>query len=110
METPASTASQPVVRLENVYKTYLMGAVTVQALRGITLDFAEGEYVSIMGPSGCGKSTLLNLLGCLDRPTAGRYLLGSADVSQLDDDNLSEIRCRRLGFIFQSYNLIPVLT
>jgi len=110
METPASTACPPVVRLENVCKTYQMGAVTVQALRGISLDFEEGEYVSIMGPSGCGKSTLLNLLGCLDRPTGGRYLLGNADVSQLDDDNLSEIRCRRLGFIFQSYNLIPQLS
>jgi putative ABC transport system ATP-binding protein len=100
----------PVVRLEEVRKTYHMGSVTVQALRGISLDFEQGEYISIMGPSGCGKSTLLNLLGCLDRPTGGRYLLGDADVSRLNDDDLSEIRCRRLGFIFQSYNLIPQLS
>ena len=95
-----------IARVENVCKTYQMGAVIVEALRGVSIDFHEGEYVTIMGPSGCGKSTLMNLLGCLDRPTSGRYLLGGDDVSQLDDDMLSAIRGARLGFIFQSYNLI----
>jgi len=87
-----------------------MGPITVAALRGVSMGIEEGEYISIMGPSGCGKSTMLNLLGCLDRPTSGRYLLGSEDVSQMDDDALSTIRGARLGFIFQSYNLIQQLT
>ncbi len=102
--------SASIVHFEDVRKTYQMGVVTVQALRGVTLDIQAGEYVSIMGPSGCGKSTMLNLLGCLDRPTAGHYHLGGEDVSQLDDDALSAIRGARLGFIFQSYNLIQQLT
>src|SRR5881398_2394022 len=100
----------PIVQLESISKTYRMGVVTVQALRGVSLEIQAAEYVSIMGPSGCGKSTLLNLLGCLDRPTSGRYRLGSEDVSQLDDDALSTVRGARLGFIFQSYNLIQQLT
>jgi len=104
---PADTT---IIRLEDVRKTYLMGAVEVLALRGVSIDFHQGEYISIMGPSGCGKSTLLNLLGCLDRPSSGSYSLGGLEVSQMDDDTLSEIRCRRLGFIFQSYNLIPQLS
>ena len=87
-----------------------MGPVTVPALRGVTFEIEPGDYISIMGPSGCGKSTMLNLLGCLDRPTAGRYLLGGEDVSQMDDDSLSGIRGSRLGFVFQSYNLIQQLT
>lgn len=100
----------PIVQCENVRKTYQMGAVSVPALRGISFDIHAGEYVSIMGPSGCGKSTLLNILGCLDRPSEGRYRLGGEDVSQLDDDALSVIRGKRLGFIFQSYNLIQQLS
>ena len=100
----------PIVRLDNVRKTYQMGPVTVEALRGVSLEIHAGEYLSIMGPSGCGKSTLLNLLGCLDRPTAGRYLLGTEDVSGMDDDSLSAVRGARLGFIFQSYHLIQQLS
>lgn len=99
----------PIVQLEDVRRTYRMGGELVHALRGLTLSIHAGEYVAIMGPSGCGKSTLLNLLGCLDRPSSGRYLLGGDDVSCLDDDDLSSIRGRRLGFIFQSYNLIQQL-
>ena len=100
----------PIVQFDNVRKTYQMGSVTVEALRGVSFEIAEGDYVSIMGPSGCGKSTLLNLLGCLDRPTTGHYLLGGQNVSSMDDDELSSVRGARLGFIFQSYNLIQQLS
>ena len=99
-----------IVQLRDVRKTYQMGLITVEALRGVSIEIQAAEYVSIMGPSGCGKSTLLNLLGCLDRPSSGRYLLGDEDISQLDDDALSSVRGNRLGFIFQSYNLIQQLT
>jgi len=91
-------------------KTYDLGEVQVRALRGVTLEFPRGDFVAIMGTSGSGKSTLLNLLGALDRPTAGSYLLGGEDVSLLSDDALSEIRNQHIGFIFQSYNLIPQYT
>ncbi len=100
----------PIVHFENVRKTYKMGMVTVEALRGVTFEIQAGEYISIMGPSGCGKSTMLNLLGCLDRPSAGHYRLGGEDVSQMNDDALSAVRGSRLGFVFQSYNLIQQLT
>jgi len=100
----------PIVQFEDVRKTYQMGLVIVEALRGVTLEIQAGEYAGIMGPSGCGKSTMLNLLGCLDRPSSGRYLLGAQDVSRMDDDALSAVRGARLGFIFQSYNLIQQLT
>jgi putative ABC transport system ATP-binding protein len=106
----APSASAPIVRLKELRKSYQMGLVTVEALRGVSAEIADGDYVSIMGPSGCGKSTLLNLLGCLDRPTSGHYFLGGDDVAQMDDDALSNIRGARLGFIFQSYNLIQQLT
>ncbi len=97
-------------RIEDLTKDYVLGAETVRALRGVSLDVPEGDYVAIMGPSGSGTSTLLNLLGCLDRPTSGRFFLGPDDVAKMDDDALSEIRASRIGFIFQSYNLIPQLT
>jgi len=97
--------------LIDLEKSYRMGAdMVVEALRGVTLRIEEGEYLAIMGASGSGKSTLLNLLGCLDRPTRGRYLLGGEDVSQLSDGELSEVRGRRIGFVFQSFNLIPQLS
>jgi putative ABC transport system ATP-binding protein len=98
-----------VVRFENLCKSYFLAHSELPVLRNINLDFHRGEYVAIMGPSGSGKSTLLNLLGCLDRPTAGRYLLDGMDISEMDDDALSSIRGKRIGFIFQSFNLIPQL-
>lgn len=97
-------------KIEDLRKDYVLKSETVHALRGVSFDVPRGDYVAIMGPSGSGKSTLLNLLGCLDRPTSGRLLLGEDDVAQLDDDSLSHIRASRIGFIFQSYNLIPQLT
>jgi putative ABC transport system ATP-binding protein len=100
----------PIVHFDNVRKTYQMGPVTVEALRGVTFEIHAGDYISIMGPSGCGKSTLLNLLGCLDRPSSGHYRLGGEDVSRMNDDALSAVRGARLGFVFQSYNLIQQLT
>jgi putative ABC transport system ATP-binding protein len=98
------------VVVENVVKEYVLDGETVHALRGISFTIPQGQYVAIMGPSGSGKSTLLNLLGCLDRPTAGRILLGGEDVTQASDDRLSEIRASHIGFVFQSFNLIPQLT
>ncbi len=100
----------PVARLLNLVKNYYLESVVVQALRGVTLSFDEGDFVALMGPSGSGKSTLLNLLGCLDRPTDGQYFLGDEDVSQMEDDQLSEVRSKYIGFIFQSYNLLAQYT
>jgi putative ABC transport system ATP-binding protein len=95
------------IDIRDVTKTYKTGAVDVQALRGVTFTIGYGEYVAIMGPSGSGKSTLMNILGCLDRPTSGRYLLDGTDVSELDDNALAAIRLKKLGFIFQGFNLLP---
>ncbi len=103
-------SSRPIIELDGVARSYRMGDSVVRALDGISLQVEEGDYLCIMGPSGCGKSTLLNVLGCLDQPSEGDYLLGSDNVSDLDDDTLSALRGKRLGFIFQSYNLIPQLT
>jgi len=106
--TPADSAGA-IVRTENLRKTYQMGQSELTVLRGVNVEIEHGEYIAIMGPSGSGKSTLLNLLGCLDRPSAGRYLLGGQDVSRVTDDELSAIRGAKIGFIFQSYNLIHQL-
>lgn len=91
-------------------KTYFLKGETVRALRGVSFTVPQGDYVAVMGPSGSGKSTLLNLLGCLDRPTAGQLMLGDRDVAKLSDDQLSDVRARDIGFVFQSYNLIAQLT
>ena len=99
-----------VVQLENVYKIYQMGTQQVKALAGVSISFKRGSFWAIMGPSGSGKSTMMNILGCLDHLTSGCYILEGSDISTLSDDSLSELRLKRLGFIFQSFNLIPQLT
>jgi putative ABC transport system ATP-binding protein len=98
------------VRIDNVVKSYELGKTTVPALRGVSLSVEAGEFLAIAGPSGSGKSTLLNLIGCLDHPTSGHVLIGEHDVAALDDNALSDLRARTIGFIFQTFNLIPVLS
>jgi putative ABC transport system ATP-binding protein len=98
---------RPVIAVERVTKSYAMGEMTVHALRGVSLRIERGDFVAIMGSSGSGKSTLMNILGCLDVPTTGRYLLDGTDVRGYDDDDLADVRNRKIGFVFQSFNLIP---
>jgi len=98
------------IRMDGIQKTYRVGDVVVPALRGISLHIKKGEFVALMGPSGCGKSTLMNLMGCLDTPSAGSYLLDGQEVAGLDDDALSVIRNRKIGFVFQGFNLLPRAT
>jgi putative ABC transport system ATP-binding protein len=97
----------PLIRLHKISRRYQMGAETIHALREVSLEIQRGEYVAIMGPSGSGKSTLMNLIGCLDTPTAGEYELNGIQVSQMDDNRLAEIRNKEIGFIFQTFNLLP---
>jgi putative ABC transport system ATP-binding protein len=104
--SPALPVDGPVIRLEGVYRTYDLGEVQVQALRGVSLSIFRGEFVAVMGASGSGKSTLMNILGCLDRPTRGRYFLDGVDVSQMSKQELARIRNRKLGFVFQQFNLL----
>lgn len=101
---------RPAVRIQDLTKHYVLKGETVRALRGVSFDVPQGDYVGIMGPSGSGKSTLLNLLGCLDKPTTGNFFLGDDDISAMTDDQLSFTRASRIGFVFQSYNLIQQLT
>jgi len=100
----------PIISIKNLKKTYVMGSEKVHALKSITLDIKKNEYVALMGPSGSGKSTLMNLLGCLDTPTAGEYILNNENVSTLDDGELAEVRNKEIGFVFQTFNLLPRLS
>src|SRR5580765_2581774 len=97
---------RPVIQLDHIHKTYTMGDVEVHALRGISLTINEGEFVAIMGASGSGKSTTMNIIGCLDRPTRGKYILDGEDVSEMSKDERADIRCRKIGFVFQGFNLL----
>jgi len=99
-----------VIHLENIVKNYLIGTIVVKALQSVTLEIKKNEYVAIMGPSGSGKSTLMNLLGCLDTPTAGMYVLNGTDVSKMEDNQLADIRNTEIGFVFQTFNLLPRYT
>ena len=110
MIQPAHSSDKVIVHLEDARKIYQMGTEEVRALAGVTVSFTQGSFWAIMGPSGSGKSTMMNILGCLDRLSSGQYELEGKDVSELNDDALSELRLRHLGFVFQSFNLIPQLT
>ena len=105
-----ATADEYVVRTKDLAKEYTMGGITLRALDGVQLDIHKGEYISIMGPSGSGKSTLFNMIGGLDKPTTGTVFINDVDMAQLDAQELAYLRCRTIGYIFQSFNLIPVMT
>jgi putative ABC transport system ATP-binding protein len=104
---PLAAAAGPLIRAEDLWRTYVMGSEEIHALRGVSFTIDPGEYVAIMGPSGSGKSTLMNLIGCLDSPSRGNYVLRGKMVSQMGDDELAEIRNREIGFVFQTFNLLP---
>lgn len=101
---------EPLIKISNIKRNFILGNETVYVLKGIDLEIKKGEYVALMGPSGSGKSTLMNLLGCLDTPTSGSYILNGQDVSKMHDDNLAEIRNQEIGFVFQTFNLLPRTT
>jgi putative ABC transport system ATP-binding protein len=101
---------QGIIHLENLKKNYYLGKQVIEVLKGISLDISKNEYVALMGPSGSGKSTLMNILGCLDSPTAGKYILNGQDVSEMSDNDLADVRNREIGFVFQQFNLLPRLT
>ncbi len=101
---------QPIIELIEIRKTYFMGSNSLEVLKGITLSIFKNEYVALMGPSGSGKSTLMNILGCLDTPTSGKYILNETDVSKMPDDALAEVRNTEIGFVFQQFNLLPRLS
>jgi putative ABC transport system ATP-binding protein len=111
-EFPKSNAPEmdPIIHLELISKTYFMGSHSLDVLKGISLDIHRNEYVALMGPSGSGKSTLMNILGCLDTPSGGKYVLNNKDVSKMTDDELAEVRNKEIGFVFQQFNLLPRLT
>jgi putative ABC transport system ATP-binding protein len=104
------TDTRPVISIRNLVKTYVVGEVEVRALRGVSLDIERGEFVSVTGPSGSGKSTLMHILGCLDRPTSGQYILDGQDVSRMTKDELADVRNQRIGFVFQGFNLLSRTT
>ena len=110
MIVASEPARRSIVRLAGISRIYAMDHIQVEALRGVDLDVAEGEFVAIVGPSGSGKSTMMHIIGCLDRPTAGTYQLDGNPVAELDDDRLARLRSRTIGFVFQSYNLLPRTT
>src|SRR6187431_1340150 len=99
-----------IIHLESLHKSYFMGKQAIPVLNGVTLDIFKNEYVALMGPSGSGKSTLMNILGCLDSPTKGNYILNDQDVSKMSDDELADVRNKEIGFVFQQFNLLPRLT
>jgi putative ABC transport system ATP-binding protein len=101
---------QVIIHLEKIRKSYFMGKQVLEVLKGVSLDIYKNEYVALMGPSGSGKSTLMNIIGCLDTPTAGKYILNDQDVSKMEDNALAEIRNKEIGFVFQQFNLLPRLT
>jgi putative ABC transport system ATP-binding protein len=102
--------AQPIIHLEEIHKSYFMGKQALPVLKGVSLDISKNEYVALMGPSGSGKSTLMNILGCLDTPTSGLYVLNGQDVSRMPDDDLADVRNIEIGFVFQQFNLLPRLT
>src|SRR6201985_2013269 len=105
-----STTPHPIIHLKDIHKNYFMGKQALPVLKGVSLDILKNEYVALMGPSGSGKSTLMNILGCLDTPTSGLYVLNGQDVSRMADDHLADVRNMEIGFVFQQFNLLPRLT
>ena len=104
---PQESWNGPIIHAEDLWRTYEMGAEEIHALRGVSFTIQKGEYVAVMGPSGSGKSTLMNLIGCLDTPTSGSYVLIGKTVSEMNDDELAAVRNREIGFVFQTFNLLP---